>query len=133
VKKPGRTCRKPTNAEMRFISRILLGASVVLVTAYILPGINTDTFFPVLATALLISLLNAIVRPMILLLKIPLNLITFGLILFALNSGIILLSSVFLRGFHVKGILITLLFSMIISAIVVVMESMSASDSGNRT
>jgi len=105
----------------------------VLVTAYILPGINTDTFFPVLATALLISLLNAIVRPMILLLKIPLNLITFGLILFALNSGIILLSSVFLRGFHVKGILITLLFSMIISAIVVVMESMSASDSGNRT
>ncbi len=118
---------------MRFISRILLGTSVVLVTAYILPGIKTDTFFPVLATALLISLLNAIVRPMILLLKIPLNLITFGLILFALNSGIILLSSVFLRGFHVKGILITLLFSMIISAIVVVMESMSASDSGNRT
>lgn len=119
--------------DMRFVSRILLGAAVVLVTAYILPGISTDTFVPVLATALLVALLNAIVRPLILLLNIPLNLITFGLVLFALNTGIILLASVFFRGFHVSGILITLLFSTIISAIVVVMESMPASDSGSRT
>lgn len=117
---------------MRFVSRILLSAAVVLVTAYILPGINTDTFFPVLATALLIALFNAIVRPVIMLLKIPLNLITFGMILFAMNTGIIQLASAFLRGFHVSGILITLLFSTIISAIVVVMESMTVSDTGNR-
>ncbi len=118
---------------MRFVSRILLGTAVVLVTAYILPGISTDTFLPVLASALMISLFNTFVRPLILLMKIPLNLITFGLVLFALNTGIILLVSLFLRGFHVSGILITLLFSTIISAIVVVMESMSASDSGSRT
>jgi len=106
-----------------FISTI-----AIMVTSYLLPGVSLDSFTEALATALLIALLNTLVKPVLIILTIPVTLITFGLFLLVINASIIMMASNLLNGFHVLGFWHALLFSIILSGITTVMESMVSSD-----
>jgi putative membrane protein len=99
-----------------------------MVTSYILPGVVIETFFTALATALLIALLNTLVKPVLIILTLPVTIITFGIFLLVINATIIMMASSLLSGFHVNGFWYALLFSIILSGITAVMESMVASD-----
>lgn len=114
---------------MRFPLRMLLSTLAVMATSYILPGVRLDSFMAALATALLIGLLNTILKPLLILFTIPVTLLTFGLFLLVINASIIMMTSNLLRGFHVNGFWNALLFSIILSGITAVLESMVASDS----
>ncbi|PKO97704.1 MAG: hypothetical protein CVU14_09910 [Bacteroidetes bacterium HGW-Bacteroidetes-9] len=113
---------------MRFPLRMLLSTIAVMITSYILPGVKIDTFLTALVTALLIGLLNTIVKPLLILFTIPLTILTFGLFLMVINASIIMMASNLLRGFHVDGFWYALLFSIILSVITAVLESMVPSN-----
>ncbi len=82
-----------------------------------MPGIEVRSTTSVLAAALILGVMNAIVRPIIILLTLPLTLLTLGLFLFVINAAMLWGTSLFLHGFVVRGFLAALLGSIVVSAV----------------
>jgi len=94
----------------------------VLVTAYILPGVEVSGFLAALLVALLLGILNAFIKPLLLSLTLPINILTLGLFTLVVNALIILTASALAPGFDVDGFWWALLFSIILSIIVDILE-----------
>jgi putative membrane protein len=97
------------------ILELLLSTLAVLLTCYLLPGVAINNFFGALVVAGVISLLNTFVRPLLILLTIPITLITFGLFLLIINAFLILLAGEIVPGFTVSGFWWALLFSILLT------------------
>ena len=90
--------------EMRlFLTRWLITTIAVLSAAHIVPGIHYDGWGTLLVASLVLGLVNAVLRPFLLLLSLPLLLLTFGLFTLVINSLLLLLVSHVVRGFDVAG------------------------------
>ncbi len=100
---------------MNLILRILLSAIAVVILSKILPGIGVDSYTTALIVAVVLSLLNFIVKPILVILTLPVTIITFGLFLLIVNAIIILLADRLVSGFQVDGIWWALLFSLLLS------------------
>lgn len=100
---------------MTFILRILLTAVVVVFLAKFLPGVTVAGYFTAIVVALVLALLNLIVKPILILLTLPVTILTFGLFLIVINAVIILLADAFVDGFAVSGFWIAVLFSILLS------------------
>jgi len=100
---------------MNLIFRILLTAIAVLVLANFLPGVNVANFTTAILVAAVLGLLNVIVKPVLILLTLPITIVTFGLFLLVINASIILLADNFINGFSVSGFWTALLFSILLS------------------
>ncbi len=100
---------------MNTILKILLSAVAVMVLAYILPGVAVSGYIGAIIVAVVIALLRFIVKPILVILTIPITLLTLGLFLFVINACIILLADYFVDGFAVDGFLYALLFSVLLS------------------
>ncbi len=88
---------------MGFLIRVLANALAILAAAYLLPGIEVSGGMAVLAAGLVLALINAVVRPILLLLTLPVTLVTLGLFLFVLNAFCLWLTSWLVKGFEVHG------------------------------
>ena len=88
---------------MGFLVRVLVNALAIWLATEIVPGIEARTGTTVLAAALVLGLVNAIVRPILLVLTLPLTLVTLGLFLFVLNALCLWLTSAVVPGFDVRG------------------------------
>jgi putative membrane protein len=88
---------------MGFLLRVLVNAVAIVVAAAIVPGIKVSGVLPALGAGLVLGLVNAVVRPILLLLTLPLTLLTLGLFLFVLNGLCLWLTSALVRGFEVQG------------------------------
>lgn len=88
---------------MRFILRWLIGALTLLLLTHIVTGFHVTNFYAALVAALVIGLLNAIVRPVLILLTLPVNIITLGLFTFVINAALIWFTSTIVKGFDVTG------------------------------
>ena len=88
---------------MGFILRIVVYTLGLLVAAYVVPGIRLDGLASALVAGLLLGLVNAIVRPILVVLTFPITLLTLGLFLLVLNAFCLWLVSVFVSGFRVAG------------------------------
>jgi putative membrane protein len=95
--------------------RFLLSGLAVLLTAYLLPGVDVTHYGYALLVAAVLSLANIIVRPILILLTIPITIITLGLFLLVINAIVILMVDYFVPGFYVDGFLWALAFSLILS------------------
>jgi putative membrane protein len=102
---------------VKFILKILFTAVVILGLAHLLPGIHILTYWTAIVVALVLAALNAFVRPILIFLTLPATLVTFGLFLFVINAGIILLDAYFVKGFHIDSFWWALLFSILLSVI----------------
>ncbi|MGB7841513.1 MAG: phage holin family protein [Salinimicrobium sp.] len=100
---------------MTFILRILLTAVVVVFLSKFLPGVAVTGYITAVIVALVLALLNLIVKPVLVILTLPVTIITFGLFLIVINAIIILLADAFVDGFDVSGFWIALLFSILLS------------------
>lgn len=100
---------------MIFLLRILLTAVVVVFLANFLPGVTVTGYWTAIVVALVLALLNLIVKPILVLLTLPVTIVTFGLFLIVINAIIILLASAFVGGFLVSGFWIAVLFSILLS------------------
>lgn len=100
---------------MNWIVRFLLSGVAVVLTAYLLPGVDVQDYWTALIVALVLSLVNIFVKPFLILLTIPLTFVTLGLFLLVINALMILLTDYFVDGFLVDGFWWALLFSLILS------------------
>ncbi len=106
---------------MNQIVRFLLSGVAVMLTAYLLPGAHVQDYWAALLVAVLISVSNVIVKPILVILTIPITIVTLGLFLLVINAIIILLVDHFVDGFSVDGFSVdgfwwALAFSLILSA-----------------
>jgi putative membrane protein len=88
---------------MGFLIRVLANALAILAAAYVLPGIEVSGGMALLAAGLVLAVINAVVRPILLLLTLPITLVTLGLFLFVLNAFCLWLTSELVKGFEVHG------------------------------
>lgn len=102
---------------MTFLLRILLTAVVVVFLANFLPGVTVEGYLTAIIVALVLALLNLIVKPILVLLTLPVTILTLGLFLIVINAIIILLVDAFVAGFQVSGFWIAVLFSLLLSII----------------
>ena len=102
---------------MNFLLRILITALVAFGLAHVLTGIRVDTYWTALVFALILAVLNVLVKPILILLTLPLTLITLGLFLFVVNALVVLLASRFVRGFSIDNFWWGLIFALLLSVI----------------
>jgi putative membrane protein len=101
---------------MNFIVRILVTAIVAFGLSYILgSGVHIDKFTTALVLAIVLAILNAFIKPILIILTFPITIVTLGLFLFVINALIILLAARFVDGFKVDGFWWALLFSLLLS------------------
>ncbi|MBT3412986.1 MAG: phage holin family protein [Candidatus Jacksonbacteria bacterium] len=100
---------------MNRVLKLLLSAAVILIAAYLLPGVVVTGLVAALVTAIVIGLINAFLRPIILLLTLPINILSLGLLTFVINALLVLLASAVVPGFTVAGFWWALLFSLVVS------------------
>jgi putative membrane protein len=102
---------------LNFLLTWLVAALSLLLTAYIVPGFEFDNFLRAALAALVLGLVNAIVRPILLILTFPLTLLTLGLFLFVVNALMLWLVGFLTPGFTVAGFLPALLGSIVLTLV----------------
>ena len=100
---------------MNGVIRFLLSGLAVLLTAYLLPGVRIEHYGYALLVAALLSIVNAVVRPILIILTIPITIFSLGLFLLVINAIMILLVSFLVPKFQVDGFWWALAFSLILS------------------
>jgi putative membrane protein len=102
---------------MGFVLRLIVNAAALWVAAQLVPGIVVAGFTPLLLAALVLGLINAIVRPVLLVLTLPLTLMTLGLFIFILNAFCLWLTSRIVSGFVVQSFAAALLGALVVSIV----------------
>jgi len=102
---------------MNFLIRILITALVAYGLTHLLSGIHIDKFTTALLLAVVLAILNAIVKPILIILTLPITILTLGLFLFVINALIIMMGSRLVEGFRVDGFWWALLFSILLSLV----------------
>jgi putative membrane protein len=97
---------------MKLIIRLLLNAAFLLLASYLLSGIIVANFYIALIVAIVLGLLNALVRPFLILLTLPINILTLGLFTLVLNGLLVLFTASFIKGFAVAGLWPAILLSL---------------------
>lgn len=100
-----------------FIARMLISAVVILFLAWLLPGVAVESTWKAIVAALVLSLINAFIKPILLLLTLPITVVTLGLFLFVLNAAMVLLAARWIEGFEVDGFWSALIFSLLLSVL----------------
>jgi putative membrane protein len=100
---------------METITRLLLTAVLVILLSHFMPGVLIDGVFSAIKVAVVLSLLNTFVKPVLVFFSFPITLLTLGLFLLVINSLIIMICDHFLDGFKVATFFTALFFSIILS------------------
>ncbi len=88
---------------MFFILRLIIVALTLLLITQVVPGFSVSSFYIALVIAILLGLLNVTLRPILILLTMPLTILTLGLFLFVINAGMLLLLASFVEGFTITS------------------------------
>lgn len=102
---------------MQLIISLLVNALAVFVADYILSGVTIDNLTTTVIVAIVLGVLNTFIKPILLILSLPITIITFGLFALVINALLILLASAIVPGFHVDGFLWALIFAVVLSLI----------------
>ena len=100
---------------MKIILRWLLLAAALLLVAHLYPGVVVKSFGSAMIAALVLGLFNTLLRPLLVLLTLPVTLLTLGLFLFVINALMFYFAASVLDGFHVTGFVAALIGSLIYS------------------
>ena len=100
--------------------RWVLNALALLAVAYLYPGVHVESFFAAAVAALALGLANALIRPILVLLTLPVTIVTLGLFLFVINAALFWLVAQIVKGFAVQGFLAALVGSILYSLITLV-------------
>jgi len=113
---------------MNIILRILLTALAVIILEYFLPGVSVDSYGTAIWVAISLGILNAFVKPILVIFTLPATFLTMGLFLFVINAIIIMLAGNFVDGFIVSGFWYALLFSILLSFLQSILYSLIGED-----
>jgi putative membrane protein len=102
---------------MNILARWVINALVISVAAYILPGVHVLNFYAALAAALVLGVINITIRPVLLILTLPVTVLSLGIFTFIINALMILLSAKIVPGFIIDNFWWAIIFSIILSLI----------------
>jgi len=111
---------------MLILLRWLLSTLAILITAYLLPGIQIIGFFAALVAALVLGIINTFIRPVFLFLTFPITIVTLGLFTLVVNALLVLLVSTIVSGFHVENFWWAVLFSIILTIVSYVLNKIAS-------
>jgi len=94
------------------ILKWFISAATILLASYLIPGVKISGLWSALILVLILGFLNATIKPLLILLTLPINILTLGLFTFVINALVVLLASTIVKGFEVGGFLNALLFSL---------------------
>jgi putative membrane protein len=102
---------------MNMLIRWLLSTLAVMVVAFILPGVQLSGFFAALVVAVVLGLINAILRPIILILTLPVNILTLGLLTLVIDALLVMLAAALVPGFDLASFWWALLFAVVLGLV----------------
>jgi putative membrane protein len=102
---------------MRIILKWLIMTAAILIAAYIIPGIGVAGIWTALVLAVVFGIVNITIKPLLVIITLPVNILTLGLFTFVINALLVLLVSTIVKGFTVSGFWAALLFSIVLSVV----------------
>ena len=105
---------------LRLLARWIVNAAALLLVAYLYPGVLVESFFAAAIAAVVLGLVNAVVRPILVILTFPVTLLTLGLFLFVINALLFWLVAEIVHGFAVSGFMAALIGSILYSLITLI-------------
>lgn len=104
--------------------RWLLNTIILLIVGLIVPGVKFENFWSALITALVLGFLNALIRPLIILLTLPVNILTLGLFTLIINAFLFWLASTIVKGFEVSNFWAAFFGALVYSIIIMIINSL---------
>lgn len=109
---------------MKLIIKLLLNALAVIILSKVLTGVRVDSYTTAILVAIVLSILNLFVKPILVILTLPITIFTLGLFLLVINAIIIILADYLINGFSVSSIWIAILFSILLSILQSLLHSL---------
>jgi len=103
--------------DMDIIFHWLVSTFVIAITAYILPSAQISSFGVAVLAALVLGLVNAFIRPFLVLITLPINVVTLGLFTLVINALMIMLTSAIVPGFRIDGFWSALVFGIVMAVV----------------
>jgi len=113
---------------MKLIIKLLLNALAVFALAELLNGVSVNGYLGALIVAIVLSVLNLLVKPILVILTLPVTILTLGLFLFIINALIVLLADKLVNGFRVDGLWAAVLFSILLCILQSLLHSFIKTD-----
>lgn len=110
---------------MKLILNWVIGAIVIIISAYLLPGVMVEGFISALVLAVVLGAINMFIKPILIVLTLPINILTLGLFSLVINALLIMLASAIVPGFSVAGFWWALAFSLVLSIVTAVLSKIS--------
>ena len=113
---------------MKTLIHFVISALAIMVTAYILPGVSIDGLFVAFVLAVVLGVINTFLRPVLIMLTLPLTIITLGLFVLIINALLIILASYLVPGFIVESFWSAFLFGVVLAVVSWVLQKFEPED-----
>ena len=110
---------------MNVILKLVISTISVLVAAYLIPGVEVEGFYVAFIVAVVMGVLNVFIKPVLLILTLPINILTLGFFTLVINIFLIILTDVLVQGFSVSTFLAALLFGLVVSLVSSLLNSIA--------
>ena len=110
---------------MKLVLNLLINGFGVFVADYFLAGVKIDSFFTAIVVSIGLGIVNTFIKPIVLLMTLPFNIVTLGLFTFIINGLMVILVSTFIPGFAVDNFGWAMLFSLVLWAVNFVLHSLT--------
>lgn len=100
---------------MKLLIRVLVGALSLLLVAEFIPGIQVDDIYTAIIAAIILGFLNLLVKPILILLTLPITILTLGLFMFVINASLFIFAASFIEGFTVDSFFSAIIGSLAVS------------------
>jgi putative membrane protein len=108
---------------MQFLLNLLLSGLAVFVSGRLISGVRIDGFGTSLVVAIILGVVNAIIKPILVILTLPINVLTLGLFSLVINAIVVLIVDALVPGFEVGGFWAAVLFSIVLSVVSMILSS----------
>ena len=105
---------------MKLLIHWIVNSLAIMVAAYVVPGVYVQSFLVAMIAALVLGLINLTLKPILLILTLPINILTLGLFTFVVNAVLILLVAAIVNGFQVADFTTALIFGIVLSIVLFV-------------
>lgn len=105
--------------------KLLISTVAVLVAAYIIPGVTVEGYYAAFIVAVVLGVLNVFIKPLVLILTLPINILSLGLFTLVINVFLIMVADYLVAGFAVTGFLTALLFGLVVSLVSSLLNSIA--------
>ena len=102
---------------MKLLVELITRMIVLLVTAYVVPGFHIDSYSTALIVALVLGILNMLLKPLLVLFALPATILSFGLFIFVINAILLILASQFIKGFRIDSFFTAIIAAIVISVV----------------